>query len=528
LIQILILELTPSQRFIQLVYRSRFNAGVMSQPKKTARNLILVIISLIPLSCGDDFLNRPLQGELTQESFPKSGEDALLSTNAIYNILRNSSFHFGLFPIMDIMSDDAYKGSNPSDQAATIGPFDRFQHIATESNLLRWWNTLYNGVRRANVVIEKVPLIVTMDQSLQKRYVGEAKFLRALFYFDLLRAWGGVPIVTQSTAATGLTRASAEQVNELIINDLLDAVSNLPEKSEYAPIDLGRATKGAARALLARVYLFKGDFVNAEKYSLEVINSAQYDLEILFTDANSEAGEHGVESIFEIGAMRFENIENGGDQYGNVQGVRGTPNRGWGFNRPSLELIAAFESGDPRREGTILYLGEEIDGITILGDGTTPDETRDAQNNLIEIECYNQKVWTPGATVPPQFGHNRRIIRYADVLLMAAEALNENNKSALALTHLNKVRKRARGTSVLLLPDVTDTNKATLRTKIWNEQRVELALEGHRFWDLIRTGRANSILGPLGFKVGKDELLPIPQNEIDLAKGSLKQNPGWE
>ncbi|MCU0419665.1 MAG: RagB/SusD family nutrient uptake outer membrane protein [Cyclobacteriaceae bacterium] len=484
-------------------------------------------LMMLPVGCSDSFLERPLQGELTQESFPTTAEDALLATNAVYNIMRNSGFHFGLFPVMDIMSDDAYKGSNPDDQAATIGPFDRFQHIPTESNHSRWWNTLYNGVRRANVVIEKVP-VIAMEEQLRGRYVGEARFLRALFYFDLVRAWGGVPLVTESTSLPGKTRASVADVYSLIKSDLTLAIDALPEKSQYPDADAGRATKGAARALLAKVHLFEGDFVNAEKFALEVINSGQYDLEDRFVDANSELGEHGAESVFEIGARRFENLENGGNQYANVQGVRGTPNRGWGFNRPSLELMADFEPNDPRLEGTVLFLGEVIDGVTILGDGTTPNETRDAQNNLVEIECYNQKVWTPGETVPPQFGHNRRLIRYADVLLMAAEASNENNKPAQALTYLNQVRERAREGNAGILPDVTVTDKNALRDIILHERRVELALEGHRFWDLVRTGRAAAVLGPLGFLPGKHELLPIPQNEFDLAQGSLTQNPGWE
>lgn len=499
--------------------------------KHTISRLSVLVVSmalvLMPLACSEDFLNKPLQGELTQESFPKSSEDALLATVAVYNIMRNSSFNFGLFPVMDIMSDDAYKGSNPTDAATTIGPFDKFQHIATESNHLRWWNTLYEAVKRANVVLEKVPAI-DMDASLKARYLGEASFLRALFYFDLVRAWGGVPLVTSTTTQPGLARASAEEVYALITSDLLAAIPALPEKSELPTPELGRATKGAAKALLAKVYLFRNDFVNAEKYALEVINSGQYALEAEFANANSETGEHGVESVFEIGAIGMEGIENGGNQYANVQGVRGTPNRGWGFNRPSLELMAAFEPNDPRYENTILFLGETIDGTAVTGDGATPDETIDDNGVTIEIECYNQKVWTPGETVPPQFGHNRRIIRFADVLLVAAEASNENNKPAQALSYLNEVRERAREGNNALLPDVTTTAKDALRDIILHERRVELALEGHRFWDLVRTGKAAATLGPLGFVPGKHELLPLPQNEIDLSQGVLKQNPNWE
>jgi hypothetical protein len=487
--------------------------------------LMAVMFSLFATNCSD-FLEKPLQGQLTQENFPVTANDALLATNAMYNVLRSSGFHQGVFPIMDIMSDDARKGSNPGDGASTVGSYDSFSHIPTESNNSTWWSALYEGIKRTNVVINGVALI-EMDQTLKSRYISEAHFIRALFYFDLVRAWGDVPLVTEGNPARGAVRTPQAEVYDLIENDLLAAIGGLPEKSQYAGTDMGRATKGAARALLARVSLFQKDFINAEKYALEVINSGEYNLTGSFEDANSKAGEFGGESIFEIGAMPFEGIENGGNQYANVQGVRGTPNRGWGFNRPSLDLQNSFESGDPRLQATVIYLGEVIDGVTITGDGGTPDEIRNSGGDLIEIECYNQKVWTPGVDVPTQHDHNKRLLRYADVLLMAAEALNENDKAAEALPYLNQVRARARNGNALILPDITETNKTLLQTIILNERRHELAMEGHRFWDLIRTGRAEAVLGPLGFVVGKHELLPIPQSEMDLTNNSWEQNPGW-
>lgn len=492
---------------------------------KITRLLVFGLLA-VPFAC-EDFLDKPLQGELTQETFPTTENDALISTNAIYNILRASSFNTGLFPILDIMSDDAYKGSNPDDAASTVGPYNNFTHIPTEGNISRWWNTLYEGIKRANVVIEKVPEI-NMNETLRNRYIGEARFLRALFYFDLVRAWGGVPLVTDLNPAIDLTRATKEQIYALIEQDLLFAVEHLPEKSQYHSNDAGRATRGAAKALLAKTYLFQNDFVKAQQYAVEVIESGQYNLEINFENANSVYGEHGVESVFEIGAIGFEGLANGGNQYANVQGVRGTPNRGWGFNRPSLELMASFEPNDPRLDATVIFLGEVLDGITIVGDGLTPNETYNAQGELIEIECYNQKVWTPGNNVPTQFGHNRRLIRFADVLLMAAEALNENNNPSAALIHLNRVRERARGGNPAVLPDITEMNKDALRNLILRERRHELALEGHRFWDLVRTGKAPEILGPLGYVQGKHELLPIPQIEVDLSQRRIEQNPGWE
>ncbi len=490
-----------------------------------SKKLALVAMVLAPFACSD-FLDIKPQGDLTQASFPESESDALLATNAVYSSLRNWPYHSGGYPILDIMSDDALKGSNPNDQLPTIGPYDTFTFNSTQDGLDRWWAAVYEGIKRANVVIEKVPLIA-MDEATIDFYVAEARFLRGLFYFDLVRAWGGVPLITTLTPPLQAERASKDEILAQIEADLVFAAANLPEKSEQVTEALGRATKGAAKALLARMYLFKGDFVNAEQYALEVINSGQYDLEPDFNNAFGEAGEHGTESVFEIGARRNEGTNNGGNQYSNVQGIRGSPNRGWGFNRPSLDLMNSFEANDPRMEATIIFLGETLGGVLTLGDGTTSDETRDGSGNLIERETYNQKVWTEGDNTITSWGHNRRIVRYADVLLMAAEALNENNKAVEALVFLNQVRERARAGNAGILPDISVTNQDQLRDLILEERRHELAMEGHRFWDLVRTGKAAEVLGPLGFQTGRHELLPIPQTEVDLSEGTLEQNPGY-
>jgi starch-binding outer membrane protein, SusD/RagB family len=485
---------------------------------------IVILISILAFASCEDFLEQNPQGQLTQEAFPTTPADAQLATNAVYSTLRSWHYHSGGFPILDIMSDDAHKGSNPADQLNIIGPYENFTHTTTQDGLDRWWSALYQGIKYANVVIERVPAI-NMNAALRNRYLAEARFLRALYYFDLVRAWGDVPIITTTTPALQVPRSNKADVYALIIDDLLFAVDNLPEKSQYGASDIGRASKGAAKALFAKVYLFRQDFLNAEIYALEVINSLEYGLEPVFVDANGKNGEHGTESVFEIGAMETEGVV--GNQYANTQGVRGTPNRGWGFNRPSLDLRYTFDPLDPRLKGTIIDLGDVIDGILILGDGSTPDETFDNDGNLIEVECYNRKVWIPGTSTNTQFGHNRRLIRFSDVLLMAAEALNENNKPDQALLHLNRVRERAREGNDQILPDITTTNKDQLRDLIIEERRMELALEGHRFWDLVRTGKAPLVLGPRGFVQGKHELLPIPQNEIDISQGTLTQNPNW-
>jgi starch-binding outer membrane protein, SusD/RagB family len=491
---------------------------------------IILFFSVITLLIGcTDFLKTDPQGQLIEASFPVSSSDALLATNAVYAAVRDWYYNSGGYPILDIISDDAYKGSNKNDQLATVGAYDNFTFNTTGDGLDRWWATLYQGIKWANVVTEKVS-VIPMDTTLRNRYVGEARFLRGLFYFDLVRAWGGVPLVTTTNPPLHLGKATTQDIYNLIVSDLQYADTHLPKRSGFISTDRGRATSGAAEALLARVYLFQNDFVNAEKYTLKVIQSNEYSLEPRFIDATGVNGNNGVESVFEVGALGVEDYNGGGAQYANTQGVRGSPNRGWGFNRPSVELRKSFEPGDPRLKGTIIDLGDVIDGVFIKGDpdpANDPVVTLNQNGDTVNIQCYNRKVWTPGNDTPTQWSHHRRLIRYADVLLMAAEALNENGKQTDALNYLNQVRKRARGGNISVLPDITVSDKSLLRDKIFLERRHELALEGERFWDLIRTGRATATLGPLGFVPGKHELLPIHQSEIDISQGSLTQNPNY-
>ena len=367
-----------------------------------------------------------------------------------------------------------------------------------------------------------------MDAALRDRLIAEARFLRAYFYGLLIRGFGDVPKVTVIDPPLDLTRAPVSEIlNEIVYPDLEYAINVLPEKSQYAADDLGRATKGAANGLLARLKLFFGDYQAVEDITREIIQSNEYSLVDSFNRVFVFDNEHNAEAVFEVSA-KPEWFVDGGNQYANTQGVRGTPNKGWGFCRPSYpHLIREFEdNNDPRMNPSILFLNEVIDGITIQGEGATPDTTWE-NGQIEEIECYNQKVWYPGTDSKTSFGHNRRLIRYADILLMHAEALNENGKTQEALPFLNMVRQRARGNVPNVLPDITSTVQSEVRDAIIAERKYEFALEGLRFWDLVRTDRAEAILGPLGFIKGMHELLPIPQSEIDISQGRITQNPGY-
>lgn len=485
----------------------------------TPRYILLIACALLlTISCKKDFLEIAPQGSLTDAFFPNSANDALLAVNAVYGSLHNWNYHSGGFPILDILSDDSHKGSNPGD-AARLVLFDNYQFTATASDIYPWYSAMYLAVKAANVVIEKVPAI-NMNEGLKSRYIAEARFLRAMFYFNLVRTFGDVPKVTTVITERKLARSPKQEIyDEIILPDLIHAAQTLPDKTGYGTDEEGRATNFAAKALLAKVYLYLGNYTLAEQYALEVINSTQYDLMPDFADAFSVNGQYGQESIFEIGARPFETSAQGGNQFANTQGVRGVPNKGWGFNRPSINLINAFEAGDLRKDATVVFLGETIDGVYIQGDLSTQDTIyTDATNTAIkEIETYNQKVWTPGSTTVEQWGYNIRVLRYAEVLLIAAEASFRNGNIAQALDFTNQLRQRA-GLSLLTSITLND---------IFKERRAEMAMEGDRFYDLVRTGQAAEVLGPLGFQTNKHELFPLPQSEIDLSEGTLSQNPNW-
>lgn len=477
-------------------------------------------MSLSLLMGCSDVLERTPQGSITLENFFKDGEQAEQSINAVYNQLRSFQVHvFPFIGMTDIVSDDAEKGSVPGD-ANYLQELDEFTHGPSNNGPTGVWAGYYDGIFRANLAIERIPTVPEMDEDLRARLIAEARFLRGHYYFNLVRWFGDVVLITTPFPETNLmARAPLEDVYAQIISDLEFAASVLPEKSEYAAKDLGRATSGAAKSLLAKVALTRGEFANAANLAEEVINSNEYALLPTYQGIFTQAGENASESIFEVQAAAYE-TGGGGTQYNEVQGVRGATNLGWGFNRPSDDLIGAFELGDPRREATILYVGE------ILPDGSNVVQP----NPDIVNPRFNQKAFVvdhPGGN--GNGPGNIRIFRYADLILIASEALNETGRQAEALVYLNQIRARARGTSTRFLPDVTTTDQGQLRAAILRERRVELAMEQHRWFDLVRTNRAASVMKALGknFVEGKHELFPIPQGDIELSLGLLEQNPGY-
>lgn len=489
----------------------------------TIKNTLICILTGVLLlgtqSCEDDFLDRKPQGEEVTPDFFATEDGARKATNAIYWQLRQWPTHvFAFIGITSITSDNADKGSDPGD-APFMGELDNFTFPATNFFFNDFWNGQYAGIAKANEVIQRVPAI-EMDEELKSWYIAEAKFLRAYFYFNLVRAFGGVPkiveVITDQSAV--IPRSSAAEIYQLIKQDLTEAIPILPEKSKYPDAELGRATKGAAKGYLAKVHMYLKEWPDVLRLTEEVMNSGEYNLNTPYGVIFTAAGENSSESVFEVQAAATPQCGLG-TQYAEVQLPRGQ--LGWGFNTPSEDLLNSYEPGDPRRDATIMSRGEDMD------DGFVVSPT--APNPRYNQKAYiNQNEARSGCGYGDA-GKNIRLLRYADVVLMHAEAANELGNSTAAASSLNMVRARARGNNPGVLPDVPFVSQEQMRNAIWRERRFELAMEHDRFWDLVRQGRAGQVLRAVGknFVDGKHELMPIPQAQIDASGGVLTQNPGY-
>ena len=485
------------------------------------------------LACGKNFLDRPAQSEYTESTFPYVPGSGAFDPEIFeaYDALRLYGVHSaGFQAAVSVRSDDADKGSTPADGANTR-QFDDFTLTSTNGLTNGMWLDHYTVINRCNIVLEKIKTDQSPLTPESTKITGqaEARFIRAYAYFMMVRYFGGVPLVdsisTDQVSTANIPRSTAAEIYTLIENDLQFAAANLPISWESKYI--GRLTRGAANGLLAKVYLTQKKWEMAKSTADLVIRSGQYDLTTPYSTIFGEAGENSKESVFEVQATATPTEGTRyGVQYAANQGVRGqnTWNLGNGFNVPSALLEAAYEPNDPRKARTILYSG----GTSVYNE---------AVPSGLPNPAYNHKVLSnPSyrARYRNNFGYwmNVRIIRYADVVLMYAEAANEIGGDANitdALEKLNSVRARARGTNNSILPNVNAQDQNSLREAIRHERRIELAMEHERFFDLVRWGIAGPVLRAAGknFITGRDELIPIPQTQIDISNGKLTQNPGF-
>ncbi|MFI3280887.1 MAG: RagB/SusD family nutrient uptake outer membrane protein [Rikenellaceae bacterium] len=521
------------------------------------RALPLVAMVFATTSCSD-FLEQSIVGQESLDTYFYTEDECTKAVTGCYQaVMYDDWWQVSKFMIVaEMATDDAWCGNTNQDQ----GEYYDLAHytgstitdVATE-----FWQYRYKGILRTNVVIDRVPTAEYVDADLRARLVAEAKFLRAFFYFDLVKNFGGMPLVydlLMPTDVVGITRATEAETYALIEQDLIDAAEVLPLKSEYSSSDTGRATKGAAQAYLAKVYLYQEKYSEAKGVLESLISSGEYKLMDFFGDVWSTSYHNNDESIFEDQNSSVTEYALG-SLLPVVTGSR--DDSGWAWCQPTSDL-----------ENLYLAEGDDVRlAYTIIKDGTTTIPGDDAITTAYSISSSSHKsgriihkYYIPTDVRPSPYStgnHNPlnfRLMRYAEVLLMYAEVCNELGDDATAKTYLNMIRTRAGLSSVSSI-------STELRDAIRKERRMELAFEYNRLYDIRRWNDDSgspliaSIMGSNGsfvnynlnestdeyevsnqiensnkgvnFRADRDLLFPIPNSEITLSDGSITQNPNF-
>ncbi|WP_069676690.1 RagB/SusD family nutrient uptake outer membrane protein [Formosa sp. Hel1_33_131] len=480
----------------------------------------------IMLSCSDDFVNVDPQ-DPSSESFFNSEQDYQDALVAAYDYLQTTS---KFVQFAEIASDNTLCGGESAIDSPYIQQIDDMIHSAVgqgDGGLRTMWQWMYEAVNRCNYIMEFQD---KTDFPNKTSVIAQTRFLRAYYNFILVKWWGDVPMLVDQRIRLGgqytIDRTPKAEVYALIEQDLIFAAANLP----YVQSQTGRATKGAAEALLGKAYLYQDKFTDAATVLESLINNGPHRLltPTEYPNMFERDWENNIESVFEV---QYSDVDGGsfdcfqcleGNYASYFNGPRGFVDStgkfdaGYSFNVPTQEVVDAFEAGDLRLETSILDIQQYI--------ANNPGSSYAANQGYEQTGYFNRKIMArkgdlnigDAALTNPD---NYRAIRYADVLLMAAEALNRGSISdARALGYLNEVRTRA------MLPDAASSG-SNLTNDIYKERRVELVGEGHRFFDLVRTGRAAAEID--GFQAGKNELFPIPIEEIVLSGNRWDNNPGY-
>ena len=489
--------------------------------KKISISIIIITSLFIVNACSDDYLDNTKVYAEDSESFFNSEADYYNALVAAYDPLQSTFINVLMG---EIASNNTLCGGESATDVQGYQQIDDMIHTPVNSELQSLWSWMFGGVNRAAYIIEFQD---KTDFEGKEVLLGEARFLRAYYNFELVKWFGAIPIKPEGRFIVGdeqtIPRAPVADVYALIEADLKVAVSNLA----YTAPQVGRVTKGAAEALLGKVYLYQDKFTAAAAILESVITNGSYSLEADYNKIFETQGENGSGSVFEV---QYTDVEGAGFgclqcSEGNVavgfQGVRGYDGdlftSGFSFNVPTQEMVDQFETGDNRKEVAILDI-EAWSTDTGASFTTGYEHTGFFNRKYIPRKRSSDAAGDLNLTNP----NNYRAIRFADVLLMAAEAFNRSSSpdDAKAKMYLNKVRERAFGN--------TDNNITTTGTNltavIYKERRVELVGEGHHFFDLVRTGRGANISG---FTTGKHEVFPIPLEEIQFSQGNWAQNLGY-
>ena len=453
-------------------------------------------LSLFVCSCQSDFLDLTPQSQPNVDNFYQTANDFNNAVNGAYDVLQSGNQYGGDFNTLIETRSDNVLDNDPSSNAGLRYNIDRFIEPTTNTVLRDTWGSLYTGINRTNLILDKIET-VTIDAPLKARYKGEAQFIRALSYFNLVRLWGRVPLVLtagSTTEARSYVRNEVVDIYAAIEKDLTDAAANLPVS--YTGADVGRATSGAAKALLGKVLVTETKFAQAVPVLREVITANTYRLLPNVADVFLVSNENNVEIVF---AVKFR------------KGVGGALPEGHGLwygtnigDNIEPSLRAAYPAGDKRQPLTVQI--------------PVPSNV-----NVVPRKWYDE------VSATNDVGNDFPVLRYADVLLLYAESLNETGYQATgdAFTYLNQVRTRA-GVPVYAAAQLA--TQAAFRNAVINERRLELALENDRWFDLVRTGTAINALLATRITVPANRLIyPIPQAEIDTYNNSttFPQNPGY-
>jgi hypothetical protein len=491
----------------------------MQKMKKSIHILLMFAVALLMMvtACRKKFLEEPVRNQTPTDFFSNPDAPAQLVT-AVYNQLYEWQQHsFSWIGVTSIADDDAEKGSDPGDTGTDKDQLDKYTFTSSSLSFNDIWESNFKGIARANQALYYLPQFTNISDGQRARYIAEVKFLRAYYYWNLVRCFGGVPkvtknIETQEDIANANVRASAEEIYSFIRQDLTDAMSVLP--ASYGADDLGRPTRGAAMGLLAKVALYQKDWAIAKNTSNQLITSGTYSLVNDYSSIWKESGEFNSESLWEVNGKGTD-PNKGLTGYFVVQAPRGAGGLGWGFNTPSQKLVDAYEVGDVRKDATIIFSGQTLwDGFV-----TNPA----APNARYNYKCYISKTMETFNGNDNETNKNLRVVRLGEIYLIHAEAAIELGDTASARASLNIIRNRAG------LANTTAVSATELKEAIYKERRVEMAMEHDRMFDLRRTGRAGTVLRAAGipFVDGKHELYPIPQRQIDLSGGKLTQNPNY-
>lgn len=467
--------------------------------------------------------------QVTDLDYLKSGADYQTMAVSVYSPLQwlNQAV-----PVADIASDNSVAGGENASDVLNLQQIDDYTITTNNGTLADLWQSAYEGINRANYLTQykdQNPSGEAISFAGKEAMYGEVYFLRSYYYFTLVKFFGDVPLFTEKrlsiTDSRTLQRSPKADVYKAIELDLTNAIAVLPT----SPSQPGRITKYAAQALLGKVYLYENKFDEAAAMLENVVNGP-FSLVTNFASIFLKSGENGTESVFEIQYSNLSPYYNWGGatrgqgnysvQQCGIRGLNGTSPyaAGWSTNLPTMDLANAYAAGDQRKDATIM----DIEAYKAAHpEFNITYQVAPYKNTGLYNQKYLPRKGETSGQLELNYDNNFRTIRYADVLLMAAEA---NNRKASpddtkAKTYLNKVRQRAFGDN---LHDITSSGDA-LKQAIWTERRLELGMEGDRFFDLVRTGQAATKI--TGFVVDKNEVFPIPQTEVDIS--GLTQNKGY-